>query len=74
MGFNERLTVLKEAIALFGDAGPSEDRRKRQDQLSKLYKKNDTIFESLESRYYESSEVVEVLASRFVLANPESFR
>ncbi|MCP5532695.1 MAG: DUF4375 domain-containing protein [Akkermansiaceae bacterium] len=74
MGSTDRLGVVKEAISLFGSDGPSENRDKRQDQLSKLYKKNDSIFDSLESRYYDSDEVVEVLATRFVLANPDSFR
>jgi hypothetical protein len=32
------------------------------------------IFEKLESRYYASTEVVEVLATQFVIANPNSFR
>lgn len=74
MGFKERLAVLDEAIAKFGRSGPSADRRIRQDQLSKLYKGDDSIFHSLETRYYKSSEVVEAFASRFVLENPEGFR
>ncbi len=74
IGSKDRLGVVREAISLFGPDGPSENRDKRQAQLSKLYKKNDSIFEALESRYYKSAEVVEVLASRFVLANPDSFR
>lgn len=74
MGSKERLGVLREAISLFGPDGPSGDRDNRQEQLSKLYKKNDSIFEALETRYYNSAEVVEVLATRFVLANPDSFR
>ena len=74
IGSKDRLGVVREAISLFGPDGPSEDRDKRQDQLSKLYKKNDSIFEALESRYYKSAELVKVLAIRFVLANPDSFR
>jgi len=74
MGFKERLRVLEEALANFGSVGPSEDRETRQNQLGKLYKRDDTIFEALDSRYYKSSEVVEVFGSRFVLANPQSFR
>lgn len=74
MGFHERLTVLNEAIAKFGGAEPSIDRGMRQDQLSKLYKRDDSIFDALDTRYHESSEVVEVFASRFVLENPEGFR
>jgi REP element-mobilizing transposase RayT len=46
----------------------------RQDQLSKLYERDDSIFESLDTRYYKSSEVIEVFASRFALENPEDFR
>lgn len=74
MGSTDRLAVVREAISLFGSDGPSESRDKRQDQLSKLYKKNNSIFEALESRYYDSDEVVEVLATRFVLSHPASFR
>jgi Domain of unknown function (DUF4375) len=74
MGSTDRLNIVKEAISLFGTAGPSENRSQRQDQLSKIFKKNDAIFEELESRYYASTEVVEVLATQFVIANPNSFR
>lgn len=74
MGFRERLSVLREAVALFGDSGPSPDRNTRQKQLSKLYRRNDKIFDALDSSYGESSEVVEVIASRYVIANAEAFR
>lgn len=74
MGFKERLSIVNEAIALFGGDGPSTDRAIRQKQLSKLYKRDDAIFDALDSRYYKSQEVVEVIASRFVLEKPEAFR
>ncbi len=74
MGFQERLTILNEAVAKFGVTGPSTDRNMRQDQLSKLYKRDDSIFDALDSRYFKSSEVVEVFTSRFALENPEGFR
>lgn len=74
MGLKERLDILTEAIEKFGNTGPSTDRNIRQDQLSKLYKRDDSIFDALDSRYYDSSEVIEVFTSRFVLNNPESFR
>jgi hypothetical protein len=73
MGFKERFSVLKEAIAKFKNAEPSTDHNIRQDQLSKLYKRNDKIFDALNDRYYKSSEVVEVLATQFVLDNRGSF-
>lgn len=73
-GSKERLALLRQAIEFFGPAGPSEDREKRQLELSRIYKKNDGVFEELESRYYKSSENVDVLTTRFVLANPDHFR
>lgn len=73
MGFTERLNILAEATGKFGPTGPSPNRSLRQDQLSKLYKRDDTLFEALESRYYKSTEVVEVLASRYVLEHPKGF-
>jgi hypothetical protein len=74
MGFRERLSVLREAVALFGDGGPSPERDTRQVQLSKLYRRDEKTFDDLDSRYYKSSEVVEVLASRYIIANAEAFR
>ena len=61
-------------MSVFVSHRPSTDRATRQKQLSKLYKRDDTIFDALDSRYYESQEVVTVFASRFVLENPEVFR
>lgn len=74
MGFRERLAVVKEAIAKFGDAAPATDQDIRRRQLSRLFKRNDAIFEQLESRYYKSSEMFEVFVAQFVLENAESFR
>jgi hypothetical protein len=74
MGFKERLELFRKALSFFGKDGPSVDREKRQEQLSKLYQNNDAIFDSLESRYYESKEVLEVFMTKFVLAHPDSFR
>jgi hypothetical protein len=74
MGFKERLNILNEAISIFGADGPSTDRSVRQNQLSKIYKQYDSIFEELSSRYHKSSEIVEVLVTRFVIANRDSFQ
>jgi hypothetical protein len=74
MGSKERFGILQEAIAIFGSDGVPKDQSVRQQQLSKLYRRDDTIFDELNSRYNESTEVVEVLTARFVLANPEDFR
>ncbi len=74
MGSKERLAILREAIAFFGPDGPSENHSKRQAQLSWLYKKNDAIFDGLDSRYFKSAEVTAVLLTRYVLAHPDGFR
>jgi hypothetical protein len=74
MGFNERLTVLREAVAKFGKDGPSPGREQRMVQLAKLERKNDASFEALDDRYYKSKEVIDVLAKRYVLKNPDEFK
>lgn len=74
MGSTERLAILREAIALFGDAGPSEDHKTRQNQLSRVYKKKETAFKALDRRYYASKEVVEVFTSAFILEHRASFK
>lgn len=74
MQFKERLDILREAVALFGSDGPSTNRGTRQKQLSKLYTADEAIFETLESRYYKSTEIIYVFSIRYVLANQESFR
>ena len=74
MGFEERLAVLTEAIAIFGSNGPSANQRVRKDQLSRLMRRDDELFDALDSRYYKSPEVIEVFACRFVLGHPEAFR
>lgn len=73
MGFNERLAVLREAVSRFGKDGPSQDRERRQEELAKLARKNDALFDPLDDRYYSSKEVIEVHAKRFVLKNSEEF-
>ena len=74
MGFTERLAVLREAIAKFDKDGPSPDRERRQEQLAKLARKNEALFDALDDRYYKSKEVIEVLAKRYVLKNADAFK
>lgn len=74
MGSKERLAVLREAIAKFGQAGPSTDRDERMKQLSALARADDKLFSDLDSRYYKSTEVIDVLTMRYVLKHPEAFR
>ena len=74
MGLKEHSAVLNEAIAKFGSSKPSADRSRRQEQLSKIYKRDDSVFDELDTRFYGITEEVEVAATRFVLESPAMFR
>lgn len=74
MESKERLAILREALAKFGPAGPSGDRDKRMAQLAKIASAEEKLFDQLNSRYYESTEIIDVLTMRYVLKNPEAFR
>ena len=74
MGSSERLAVLSEAVAKFGKDGPARDRERRQEQLAKLERKGDAVFNPLDDRYYKCKEVIYVLAKKFVLNNADAFK
>jgi hypothetical protein len=74
MGSKERLAIFSEVLAKFGAAGPSEDREMRMGQLSKIAKAEDALFDPFDSRYYKSTEVIDVMVMRYVLKNPDAFR
>lgn len=74
MGFIERLAILRDAVAKFGKDGPAQDRERRQEQLAKLARMNDALFNTLDERYYKSEEVIEVLSKQYVLKNADAFR
>ena len=74
MGFRERLAILEKALAMFGKHAPSTDHGTRQNQLAKRFRKDDTMFDELESAWYDSTEVVEVFLARYVLEHAEDFR
>jgi HEAT repeat protein len=74
MRFTERLKILEEAIAMFGNAGPATDRRERQEQLSRIHRRKETAFDELDTRYYKCPESVRVFAARFAIEHAESFK
>jgi len=74
MGAAGQLAVFREAIAKFGKDGPSQDRALRQEQLAKLTRRDDALFDALDNRYYESKDSIEVLAKRYVLRNADAFK
>lgn len=74
LGFHERTAMMKEAIAFFGEDGPSVDRDQRQVQLSQISQNDADVFRKLEDRYYACSENIDVFVARYVLAHPDAFR
>jgi len=74
MGSKDRLAIFQEAIAKFGKVGPATDRTQRTEQLSTLITQNEKLFEPLETRYFESKEVLEVLTAKYVIQNAADFK
>ncbi len=74
MGSKERLAIFREVLAKFGTAGPSEKREERMEQLAKVERASDRAFNQFDSRYYSSTEVIDVMVMRYVLKHPEAFR
>ncbi|HZJ14497.1 MAG TPA: DUF4375 domain-containing protein [Chthoniobacteraceae bacterium] len=74
MGFKERAAILRDAVGKFGKTAPSTDRRIRQEQVAKLARKDGALFGALDDRYYKCAEIVEVLATRYVITNAEAFK
>jgi HEAT repeat protein len=74
MESKERLVILREAVDRFGPAGPAVNRDERMEQLSKLARADDALFDKLDTRYYKCTEVIDVMAKRYVLKNREAFR
>ncbi len=75
-GIHRMPTIVPRSVqgATCGADGSSADQRVRKDQLSRLMRRDDALFDDLDSRYYKSTEVIQVFACRFVLGHPEAFR
>ena len=74
MGMQDRAAVFQRSLDYFGAKGPSSDRKTRQTQLSKIYRKLETDFNKLDSQYYDSKESVELGLTRFVIQNAPKFQ
>ena len=74
MGLTEHAQILRQAVAMFGSAGPSTDREKRMNQLSRISRKNDSTFDALDTRYYASKESLSAQSARYVIQNTEAFK
>lgn len=66
--------LLEQAIAVFGPAGPSPDREKRQDQLAAFSEEQDRILQKLDSRFFEYLDNLDALMSLYAAEHPDHFR
>lgn len=74
MGFDELTKIFREAISRFPNGEPSNNRKLRQKQLARLARRDEDVFDALDTRYYESKESVDVFTARFVIRNANDFR
>ncbi|HEX2473603.1 MAG TPA: DMP19 family protein, partial [Lacipirellulaceae bacterium] len=70
----KRARILSEALALFGDVGPSQDNDRRHDELASFTEAQDRILSKLDDRYYACDEDIDVLLALYALDNKEHFR
>ncbi len=74
MGLEDRVALFQRSLDYFGSQGPSSDRKTRQTQFSKIYRKHEADFKKLDSQYYDSKESIEVGLMRFVIQNAPKFQ
>ena len=78
MGFvpllSQSLPVTPKNPSKIGDGKPSPNRDIRGNQLAKALKKDDDIFEDLETRYYAGKEHLQVLLTKLVMKHQDVFR
>ena len=74
LGCRERADILRQAVTKFGTAGPSIDRERRQAELARLARRDDKVFDALDSQYYACTEVIEVAANRYVIEHADAFK
>lgn len=73
MEASEKSAILSAAVQLFGIDGPSTDNDTRHEQIAGFSTKADDSLSSLDTRYFESEESVEVLLANYARANRQHF-
>ncbi|MBI2425367.1 MAG: DUF4375 domain-containing protein [Candidatus Hydrogenedentes bacterium] len=74
MKSSERAALLRQACALFGAAGPAEDREERCKQLKRIEQADEAAFDRLTDAYYDCSENLALRSARYILENAEAFQ
>lgn len=69
----KRAQILADALALFGNQGPSHDRDRRHDQLSRLSESQDEMMEQCDSQWFRCSENIEVLMWLYAIKHKGHF-
>ena len=69
---DELATILEQAVAKFGDAGPSSDREARQAQVDGLLQQN--AFEELDERLGTAADLQHPSYDRFTIEHADSFK
>lgn len=67
-------SMLRQAVAQFGPAGPSPNRDKRQDQLAAFSEEQDAALHRLDSEFFEYPDNLDALLALYAADHPEHFR
>ena len=73
VGAIERAAILKEACDLFGPDGPPEDNEARHHQLAHFTRRQDKQLETLDERYFQCQENINVLLMQYAIEHREHF-
>lgn len=66
--------TLRAAVKKFGFRKPSTDSDQRQEQLARIFRKDEDVFSALETAYYDAPERQAVLMARYMVKYPDDFR
>jgi hypothetical protein len=73
IGAKQAADVVKQAAALFGEAGPSRQRNARWRQMARFTEEQNGFLNALNKRYYDVDEDIEILRARYVVKHREYF-
>jgi hypothetical protein len=74
IGAKHTANLVRQANALFGEAGPSYDRFRRQDQLFALGEAKTKKMNEIEKQFMKYDDKLGILLEAYVAKNAEAFR
>jgi hypothetical protein len=66
--------LLKQALAKFGQDGPSVNGLERHHQLARIARSEDEPFDSIEDEFYEDKDDRDVLLLRYIIRHADDFK